>query len=50
MTSVILADDQELVRSGFRLILELPDFDVSARRPTAARRSSWRVRRAPTSC
>jgi DNA-binding NarL/FixJ family response regulator len=28
MTSVILADDQELVRSGFRLILELAGFDV----------------------
>ena len=28
MTSVLLADDQELVRSGFRLILELAGFDV----------------------
>jgi DNA-binding NarL/FixJ family response regulator len=28
MTSVILADDQELVRSGFRLILDLAGFDV----------------------
>jgi DNA-binding NarL/FixJ family response regulator len=28
VTSVILADDQELVRSGFRLILELAGFDV----------------------
>jgi DNA-binding NarL/FixJ family response regulator len=28
MTSVLLADDQELVRSGFRLILELAGFEV----------------------
>src|SRR4029079_1268055 len=28
MTSVALADDQELVRSGFRLILALAGFDV----------------------
>ena len=28
MTTVLLADDQELVRSGFRLILELADFEV----------------------
>ena len=28
MTSVVLADDQELVRSGFRLILELAGLEV----------------------
>jgi len=28
MTSVLLADDQELVRSGFRLLLELAGLDV----------------------
>jgi DNA-binding NarL/FixJ family response regulator len=28
MTTVLLADDQELVRSGFRLILELAGFEV----------------------
>ena len=28
MTTVLLADDPELVRSGFRLILELADFEV----------------------
>ena len=28
MTRVLLADDQELVRAGFRLILELEGFDV----------------------
>jgi DNA-binding NarL/FixJ family response regulator len=28
VTSVLLADDQELVRSGFRLILELAGFEV----------------------
>ena len=28
MTRVLLADDQELVRAGFRLILELADFEV----------------------
>ena len=29
VTTVLLADDQELVRSGFRLILELAGFEVS---------------------
>ena len=29
MTSVVLADDQELVRSGFRLILELAGMEVA---------------------
>jgi DNA-binding NarL/FixJ family response regulator len=29
VTSVLLADDQELVRSGFRLILELAGFEIS---------------------
>ena len=29
MTSVVLADDQELVRSGFRLILELAGIEVA---------------------
>jgi DNA-binding NarL/FixJ family response regulator len=29
VTAVLLADDQELVRSGFRLILELAGFEVS---------------------
>ena len=29
MTSVLLADDQALVRSGFRLILELSGFEIS---------------------
>jgi DNA-binding NarL/FixJ family response regulator len=28
VTTVLLADDQELVRAGFRLILELAEFDV----------------------
>ena len=28
MTTVLLADDQELVRAGFRLILELAGFEV----------------------
>ena len=28
MTSVLIADDQDLVRAGFRLILELADFNV----------------------
>jgi DNA-binding NarL/FixJ family response regulator len=30
MTRVLLADDQELVRAGFRLILELAEFEVVA--------------------
>ena len=29
MTTVLLADDQELVRSGFRLILEMAGFDIA---------------------
>ncbi len=29
MTSVLIADDQELVRTGFRLILELAGLDVA---------------------
>jgi len=29
VTTVLLADDQELVRSGFRLILELAGFEIS---------------------
>jgi DNA-binding NarL/FixJ family response regulator len=29
VTSVLLADDQELVRSGFRLLLELADFTIA---------------------
>jgi DNA-binding NarL/FixJ family response regulator len=29
VTSVLLADDQELVRSGFRLILELAGFEIA---------------------
>ena len=29
MTSVLLADDQELVRAGFRLILELAEFEIA---------------------
>ena len=29
MTTVLLADDQELVRSGFRLILELAGFEIA---------------------
>jgi DNA-binding NarL/FixJ family response regulator len=29
MTTVLLADDQELVRSGFRLILELASFEIA---------------------
>jgi DNA-binding NarL/FixJ family response regulator len=29
VTSVLLADDQELVRAGFRLILELAEFEIA---------------------
>jgi hypothetical protein len=43
MTTVVLADDQELVRSGFRLILELAGL-------AAARRSSSPDGCARTSC
>ena len=50
MTSVVLADDQELVRSGFRLILELAGIEVVGE--AADGRAAVELARdaSPTSC
>jgi DNA-binding NarL/FixJ family response regulator len=36
VTTVLLADDQELVRTGFRLILELAGFEIAGEAPDGA--------------
>ena len=39
MISVLIADDQDLVREGLRMLLEAePDLAVAGKPPTAARR------------
>jgi YesN/AraC family two-component response regulator len=49
MISVLLADDDELTRTGLRLIIESDrDLTVVGRPPTARRLSTWRGRFAPT--
>ncbi len=49
--TVLLADDQPLLRRGFRMILEAEDGLTSPGRPaTAPRRSSSPVASSPTSC
>jgi DNA-binding NarL/FixJ family response regulator len=50
MTTVLIADDQALVRGGFRLILELAGLEVVGRPRTAPRRSSSPAASRPTSC
>ena len=41
--TVIVADDQPLMRSALRMCLSTePDIDVLARRPTAEKRWPWR--------
>ena len=40
MTSVLIADDQALVRDGFRLILEVAGLEVVGEAADGARRSS----------
>ena len=48
---VLLADDQPLLRTGFRMILEAePDIEVSARRAMASRRCAWRAASGRTWC
>ena len=51
MIRVLLADDQALVRAGFRMLLEASeDICVVARRPTAARPWRWPPNCARTWC
>jgi DNA-binding NarL/FixJ family response regulator len=48
---VLIVDDQTLVRTGFRMILEAEeDIEVSARRETVRRPSPKRDGSPPTSC
>jgi DNA-binding NarL/FixJ family response regulator len=48
---VLLADDHQLVRTGFRVILELEDdIEVVGRPPTVGKRSIWRAVPLRTSC
>lgn len=44
MIRVLLADDQSLVRAGFRALLDAqPDIEVAGRPRTARRRCDWWV-------
>ena len=44
MITVMLVDDQAVVRAGFRVILEeAGDIEIVGRHRTGPRRSSWRV-------
>ena len=47
VTSVVIADDQELVRSGLRMVLEAAAWRCWARPRTAGRRSTWSQRLGP---
>ena len=48
---ILIADDQELVRTGFRMILdEEESLSIVGEAATACRRSSWPRRCGPTSC
>ena len=48
---VFLVDDQELVRAGFRMLVDCqPDIESSARPATAARPCSGSRSPGPTSC
>ena len=51
-TRVVVADDQALVRGGFRMILDArDDIEVVGRgRRRRARQSSWSSACSPTSC
>jgi DNA-binding NarL/FixJ family response regulator len=51
MIRVLIADDQPLMRTGFRMILDAePDLEVVGERPTAPRRSGWPATSGPTWC
>ena len=48
---VVIADDQALVRAGFRMILETePDIDVVGEAADGVEASTWPAACAPTSC
>ena len=48
---VLLADDQALLRSAFRVLVDSePDMGSSARPPTGRRPWNWPARPWPTSC
>lgn len=51
MIRVLLADDQSLVRAGFRALLDAqPDIEVAGRQPTARKPCAWWANCGPTSC
>ena len=51
MIRVLLADDQALIRAGFRVLVDAADdLRWSARPPRAGKRWTWPVARAPTWC
>ena len=51
MITVVLADDQGLVRAGFRALLDAqPDVEVVGEAADGVRRSSWPASTGPTSC
>jgi DNA-binding NarL/FixJ family response regulator len=48
---VLVADDQTLVRAGFRVLVEsAPDLEVVGEAGTGWRRSSWPAGSCPTWC
>jgi DNA-binding NarL/FixJ family response regulator len=48
---VLIADDQQLIRAGFRMILSAePDIEVIEKRVTGSKQSPSRASSDPTSC
>ena len=51
MIRVLLADDQALIRAGFRVLIDAADdIEVVGEAPTAPRPSTWPAASAPTWC
>ena len=50
MIRVLLADDQDLVREGLRMLLDVDDIEVVGEAQTASRRWPRPVESTPTSC